>query len=160
MRPADDASRDDHWSDELIALLERQRGVVGKLLELARYQGSLIENGRTEPLLGLLGQRQALIDEFTSTQEALAASSEDLERRMKSLADDKQVAIASLIDEIGGQLGEIIEHDEQDQRSLADARDRARDELAVHGAARQARNAYTRPGPSGTPGPKFTDRQG
>jgi len=157
MKPADATTPPVPWIDELVALLERQQAAVGRLLALARSQGALIEKGRSEPLLGLLAQRQRLIDEFTAVQGELSTRTGDLTRRLQSVAAGDRDRIRGLIDDISARLGEIMQLDEKDQHALAAARERARTELAAHGAARQARSAYAgRPyAPS-----RFADRQG
>ena len=157
MKPCEEPTIATDWPDELITLLQTQDRVVGKLHELARYQGSLIEKGRTEPLLGLLAQRQTLIDEFTAQQADLTLKTQDLERRLQTVQADKKDRIQELIDSIGRHLHEVMNHDQEDQQSLAQARDRIREELASQGAATQARNAYTN---TGSPASRYADRQG
>ena len=157
MKPTEEKIPTPNWPNELIALLERQEKTVDKLHELARYQGSLIEKGRTEPLLGLLTQRQTLIDEFTSMQGEMASKTEDLEQRLMGVEVSKKNRIQSLIESLDQHLNAIMKHDQEDQAALAAARDEIRDELALQGAATQARNAYTK---TGVPDTRFADRQG
>jgi len=157
MKHADTNTPPESWTDDLVALLERQQAAVDRLLGLARSQGGLIEKGRSEPLLGLLAQRQRLIDEFTDLQGELSARTGDLNRRLLAVAEADRGRIRGLIDDISAGLGEIMRLDDRDQAALAEARERARTELAAHGAARQARSAYT--GLSYTPS-RFADRQG
>lgn len=157
MKPNEPPIQVADWPDELIALLERQEHVVSRLHELARYQGSLIEKGRTEPLLGLLAQRQTMIDEFTAMQATLATKTEDLEQRLQSVPAPKKDRIQDLIEGIGQHLQDVMDHDRADQQSLEAARDRVREELATQGAATQARNAYTN---AGSPASRYADRQG
>ncbi|MCZ6835893.1 MAG: flagellar export chaperone FlgN [Planctomycetota bacterium] len=157
MMPTEETTQSANWPDELIDLLERQESVLSKLHELAKYQGSLIEKGRTEPLLGLLTQRQTLIDEYTAMHGETTSKTEDLERRLQGIESSKKERIQTLIDEIRHCLSEIMKHDQEDQESLGKARDKIRDELALQGAATQARNAYTK---GGAPASRFADRQG
>lgn len=145
------------WPASLIELLERQHGLVTKLMELAGYQGQLIADGKTDPLLGLLSKRQKLIDEFTSMQGDLSEMTDGLEDRLSTLPLPTRDRIRSLIDEIGEGLNQVMATDQEDQKSLKSARDGISQELAETGATQQARTAYAQAAPTGC---RFADRQG
>ena len=145
------------WSDSMIELLTDQHRVVSKLLDLARYQGKLIETGRTEPLLGLLAQRQKLIDEFTSMQERLGRLTDDRERQLQQLHQTQRTMIQDLMDQISEKLNLVMAQDEIDQKTLAAARDKVKQELRATGNMQQARNAYHH---VGAPSSRFADQRG
>jgi hypothetical protein len=145
------------WPAELVELLQRQQGIITRLEELATRQGELIREERSEPLLGLLGRRQSLIDEFTSLQGQFTNLTEDLDVKLTGVDADRRDHIRGLIDEISGGLDRVLKHDEEDQQTLQAVRDRLGRELASTGAEQQARKAYTT---NPNPGSRFADRQG
>lgn len=145
------------WPDSLIDLLLRQQQVVGKLLDLAKYQGQLIESKSTDPLLGLLSQRQKLIDEFTRMQGALTRLTEGREDQLRELDSQTRERIQSLIDEIGAALNQVMAKDDEDRKVLEDARGKVQEELAATGLAQKARSAYRG---AGFVGSQFADQQG
>lgn len=146
------------WEHKLIETLERQERIVDRLSTLADQQGALIENGRTDALLGLLSQRQQLIDDFTGAQREVGRLTEGIEQRLEEVATPLRDRIGSLIDLIGSRLTEVMAHDARDQTELESRRDGARKELGTLSAARTARNAYL--GGSRDKGSRFADRRG
>lgn len=145
------------WPQALLELLERQRGLVGQLAQLADAQGRLIAECQTDQLLDLLAQRQAIIDAFTSSQSEMTELTSDMSARMNSATPAQRQRIQSLIGEIGEKLSQVMQRDEQDQNALRGDRDRVRQELARLGAAKQARHAY-QAGPGASH--RFADRHG
>jgi hypothetical protein len=145
------------WPESLIDLLGEQHGIVDQLSELARRQASLIMEGRTDHLLGLLADRQQLIDRFTASQGLLAELTEGLEQRLQSVNSIQRDQIKSLIGAIGERLGEIMKRDEQDEATLRAGRDTVKQELASLSSGKQARNAYLA-GPGAQT--MFADRRG
>jgi len=130
------------WPENLIALLERQQTLVDQLAGLADRQAALVEQGHTDALLGLLTQRQGVIDEFTGVQADLGRFSENLERRLQSIDERRRVRIQDLLKTIGAGLAEVMERDEKDQKTLEAARHQSKRELASLDSGRQARHAY------------------
>ncbi|UCD76357.1 MAG: flagellar export chaperone FlgN [Phycisphaerales bacterium] len=130
------------WSQSLIDVLGRQQALVDQLVPLARQQADLIAAGETDALLGLLGRRQQLIDELTGSQQQLGDLTEGLDQRLAALPREQAERIRSLIDHIGECLSDVMERDEQDQKSLEASRREVKKEISDVGAAKKARNAY------------------
>ena len=145
------------WPDSLIDLLQRQEKIVNKLFDLAKYQGQLIESKSTDPLLGLLSQRQKLIDEFTRMQGELSHLTEGRGEQLRDLDSPMRNRIQSLIDEIGESLNRVMARDDEDRKALEDARGQVQEELAATGAAQKARSAYRG---AGLVSSQFADQQG
>ena len=145
------------WPDSLIELLLRQEKVVGKLLDLAKYQGQLIESKSTDPLLGLLSQRQKLIDEFTLMQGDLTRLTVDREDQLRDLDSRTRERIQSLIDEVGATLNRVMAKDDRDRRTLEAVKGKVQEELAATGVAQKARSAYHGAGLAES---QFSDQQG
>ncbi len=130
------------WSTSLIELLQQQYSLVGELTHLAEMQGRFIEESNTDGLLGLLTQRQQIIDRFSGIQTDLSGRTENLESRLKTVDEPTRMRIQTLIGDIGDRLTQVMHRDEKDQNALEDARKKTGNELNSLGAARQARNAY------------------
>ncbi len=145
------------WPDSLIDLLLCQEKVVGKLHDLAKYQGQLIESKSTDPLLGLLSQRQKLIDEFTLMQGELTRLTEGREEQLRDLDSQTRERIQSLIDEIGDTLNRVMAKDDEDRRTLEGVKGQVQEELASTGAVQKARSAYRG---SSVAESQFADQQG
>ncbi|MHC4946871.1 MAG: flagellar export chaperone FlgN [Planctomycetota bacterium] len=147
----------DAWSARLTELLEQQQQIVRRLTDLAARQTELIEDGRAEALLGLLGRRQTLIDEFIGTQAPLVELTDELDERLATLAVDQRRRIRGLVETIGRGLAGVMDTDARDEQTLRTRRDARRDDLAAHDAGRSARAAYlgTSPGTS-----RYADRRG
>lgn len=152
---------DGTWPQRLLALLERQHELVDRLVILADSQGTLISEVRTDALLELLAERQAIIDEFTTTQANLAGLTADLERRLADVDPAQRDRIRSLLNRIGERLAAVMRRDEADQELLRASRDGVRGEIAALGTARHARNAYVNsPALASAGGNRFADRHG
>lgn len=127
---------------ELVSLLEQQRRVYVKLRLLADRQGALVVNEDTQPLLGLLMERQRLVDSLVSLNERLApyraswtaiyAGMDELERRH----------VASLLEESNTALGTIINNDNRDTATLEARRQSMAAQLGHADTAARANAAY------------------
>jgi hypothetical protein len=145
------------WADSLIELLESQHALVGELSTLADRQKTLVRDRRTEALLGLLTERQQILDRFAGMQERLGSLTADLDRRITEVEDPARTRIQALIGEIGDRLTVVMAGDERDQQSLEAARGDTARELREIDTARVARAAYQGSGPAGS---RYADRQG
>jgi hypothetical protein len=144
------------WLEELTTLLESQHTIVDELAQLADRQAELIQNQQTDALLGLLADRQNLIERFTGTQADLSRMAGEIEARIGEVSIEQRTAIQRKISTIGDRLAQVMQRDERDQQTLEAARERTREELTNLDSASRARHAYMkRPG-----GNRYADRQG
>lgn len=150
------------WPDRLTELLDRQQSLTQRLSSLADAQTALIASRQTDALLGLLGQRQQVVDE-------LMGSSDELAALVKGLDDPQGPAAASpgVRDRIRAQVAAISQvleavsrRDEQDQKALQAGCAEIKSELASFDAARTARNAYVNAAATGGAVNRFADRKG
>lgn len=130
------------WPQPLIDALEHQQSLVDQLVPLVQKQAAMIESGRTDALLGLLGRRQQIIDQLTGSQAGLGELTQDLEQRLAKVPSEQREHIRSLIDYIGNALNDVMGRDDQDRQALEAGREGLKRELADVNAARQARSAY------------------
>ena len=145
------------WPQSLIDLLEQQHALVDQLDQLAKRQAEFIERCATDQLMDLLGRRQNLIDQFTSSQGELARLTQGLDDRLQQATAAQRDRIKGLIADIGERLAGVMQRDEQDQASLRSSRDAIKQELSSLGHARQARGAYVN---AKGHQPRFADRKG
>jgi len=143
-------------ADRLIQMLERQRELVVQLDRIAEGQMALIDAGESDALLGLLGDRQEIMDELAAGQDGLTGLSEGLRGR-DDVGEGQRTRITRLVDEIGDRLTRIVGRDEQDRARLRTNRDRAAEELSGLRTARQAQRAYVKPKGNNN---RFADRRG
>jgi hypothetical protein len=141
----------------LLELLGEQHAHVVRLLELGRRQSGLIEGDDTEPLLGLLQDRQRLIERLLQIQRHIDPIIARVRAGEANCADGDRAAITSLVEAVGEALAEVMSCDERD-RGRIEARCRElKAEVDTTGAAQQARSAYRR---TERPVARFADRQG
>lgn len=133
---------DDGWPSELIELLRQQRTLVNELVARATQQESMIKEGRTEALIGLLSQRQELIDSFTSTQEDFASLLTNLNEKLDGATSDQKAQIKNLVNEIGDSLGVVMRRDEEDRGRLEVSCQRVQQEMKDLAGSREAHDAY------------------
>ena len=149
--------RPGEWASSLIELLERQHTLVSELSSLADRQQTLVNDRETEALLGLLSERQEILDQFAPMQEHLASLTANIDRRITEVGEPDRTRIQSLIKEIGDRLSVVMAGDERDQQALEAARGETARDLQDLDTARVARNAYRGAAVATS---RFADRQG
>lgn len=117
-------------AEQLIEMLQRQRGLIVRLGELARRQSGLIDAGRSVALLDVLTQRQQIIDQFVASQEDLTRLSELVRTSSEEAVQMRRAQIRALTDDIAAGLSEVMQLDSTDQQRLEACRHKTRDELA------------------------------
>jgi hypothetical protein len=143
--------------DTLLELLSRQKSIVARLGAMGENQSSLIQHGRGDALLGLLQQRQELIDQFAAAQRQFHQCQEHLSDSLDRADDPTRSRIRSLVAEISSGIEAVMARDATDQQSLQERRSRVSQELNRVDAAQGARNAYRK---SAIVSNRFADTQG
>lgn len=146
----------DQWAPRLGRILERQRELYERLDSLSREQSGHIERGDTDGLLGLLGQRQTVIDEISRLNDEVAPFAKDWEALSAGLSEGQRADLRRKFDVVAGLVQAITSRDDADRRLLEERRGRMGDELSAMSKARSAMNAYTRGG--GRVSPRYEDR--
>jgi hypothetical protein len=133
------------WGARLARILESQRDLCTGLEAMSRRQAELIAAGDTDGLLGVLGERQGLVDEVAKLSEELEPLRAVWDRSASLLAPEIRGRVAGLVEEIGGLMEKINARDEADRVSLEQRRavvakelgeiSRGRGALAAYGAA-------------------------
>ena len=147
--------------EQLQSLLTRQRDLYQQLKSLSDQQGGLIAAGEAEQLLTLLGQRQQLVEELGVLSVEISPHRAAIASLAGDAAGPYAATLRSLVDEVRGLLGSIIEQDDAGQKELEAARDEVGGQLRRAAGAPAALGAY-RGGAAlaAAPAPRFTDQRG
>ena len=129
---------DQNSTERLIRVLQEQESLVEQLAKLATQQSELVESGKTEALLSVLGRRQELIDRVIASQGDLTTLLEELRCDRSNVSEASKRQIGGLVETINHQLAQVMKRDSEDQQRLESRRDRTREELAGVGNAKKA----------------------
>ncbi len=102
----------------LVTLLERQQSLYERLRSLSDQQGQMVASGSTEALLGLLAQRQQLIDELGRINTDLQPYRSQWPQFKEQLAEPDRRRISALVEQAEQMLSGIIEQDNRDRQQL------------------------------------------
>ncbi len=141
----------------LIALLTRQHDLYLQLKRLSDDQMGHIAEGRTDALLGVLSQRQAVIESLGRVSADLTPFRQDWEQHTGRLPDGDRRRARELIAEVDAMLADILRQDEKARASLQEAQRKVGEELQQTAHAGGALNAYK---VAARPAPRFADQQG
>lgn len=144
---------------ELMDLLTRQRDHYLRLKGLSDQQTSFIDAGDTEQLLGILSQRQALVDALGQINGDLAPYRESWSEVSLLLPDDQRQDVHGLLDEVETLLADILAQDEAAGKRLAEAQKKIGGELTRTTRAGNAMRAYGS-APAARGDARFTDHRG
>lgn len=138
-------------------LLESQRKLYEDLDHLSASQALLIDQERTDELLAVLGQRQALLTRIQVINDSIAPARARWQEFLGLLDPSQRQRVGIHVDAITRLIETIAERDRLDRERMQGARDRVAQEIAGMDRTRRAEGAY-RTSPGG-PSPLFQDRQ-
>jgi hypothetical protein len=141
----------------LVERIEAHALLFEKLHSLSQQQSGLIDCEDTDRLLGVLGERQAVIDELEKSRRALEPLRSQWEASLSRMESGWRADVAARLEAITQLAGAISRRDEHDRERLSTARGKVVSELASLSVARRASGAYG--GTSGKPGAKYQDRE-
>jgi len=150
------------WRAELMRLLERQHEVSRQLLERCERQSACVAADKAGELLGVLEERQRLIDELSDLGAALERYRSAWPEIRPELSTSDRERIECLVREVERVVGEVSARDREDVKSIECERDRLRDSLESVNTGRRSNRAYGRPIARGVEPVtnRFTDEQG
>ena len=144
-------------TDELIALLKQQRDLYHRLLNESRRQAELIRGDEPERLLGVLSQRQQLLDQLQAIADAIKPYQAEWEQVRATLSLEDRHQVGSLVAQINDLLRSIMTQDEQDSQLLVARKSTTAKDVGEMRSTRQAGAAYESAGrPGGSTG-EWTD---
>lgn len=138
--PANTASHSD--IPTLIELLKRQQTLYEQLQQMGDEQSALVADGRTEPLIALLGRRQIVIDQIAGLNRSLEPYRADWDELLDTLSAEQRATVTSLVNDVQSLLARIMEQDDRDRAALQDAQSRVGGELKKVNRGNQAAAAY------------------
>lgn len=151
-------------ADHLIETLTRQRDLYRALDGLSTKQQTLIADGHPEQILGVLSERQAIVDQLGELSRELAPLRPRITEIAEAAPDAKRTTLRSLVDEVQTLLQTIIERDDADHQRLETSKNKVGQQLAkiqtaprAIDAYRQNAGGYTKPTSST---PRFADARG
>lgn len=158
-KPRAEAPSDPHqWTARFERLLTRQIELCRELSALARRQRECIDGENPDALLGVLAERQAVINQLREAAEEAAPLRERWSQTRFDDAAARVDTVRACITELTGLMREIAERDAEDRQRLDRARNALAGRLAGVAKSRGAIAAYGQTGRSR--GPRFQDREG
>lgn len=145
-------------SQEVFALLKKQRDLYRELKSHSEQQDALIATGQTDQLLTLLAQRQRLIDGLGQVSSSLAPYRSRIAAIADQAADELGDQMRAMVEEVRELLEAIIATDEKGKADLEAARDQVSGQIRQAAGAVAAAGAYGKTAPASSP--KFTQQQG
>jgi len=127
---------------ELVRLLLDQRVQYRKLQSLTQRQKTLIVDDDPQALLGLLSERQRVVDELTSINTRLAPYRRQWTRVYETLDHATRDEVKELLEESNALLSSIMSSDRDDVEMLRTRRQVAADSLSQTRVAGRAVAAY------------------
>ncbi len=148
----------DHgWIARFERLLKQQIELCMELTRLAQAQRDCIGRNDPDALLGVLGERQGLIEKLRSTAEEARPLREKWSGG-PDVSDETLISrVRRSIAELTELMRSIAERDAEDRKRMERSRDELAGRLAGVAKSRGAINAY---GGSRERGPRFQDREG
>lgn len=134
------AQPDDGASVE--SLLTRQQELFDRLDTLSRRQAGLIQSDETDRLLGLLNERQDIIERIALTNTELEPYRGRWDAFLKELTEASRDRVKVRLEAVAQLAGTIALRDEADRRELQSRRDAMVTELSKMATGRGALAAY------------------
>jgi len=147
------------WMPRLERLLDEQRELYESLERLSQRQAELIERDEMEALLGVLQERQGVIDRLSQANEQFEPFRSRWSELMASAPAARRDEFQRCIAELSELAGRIAQRDEDDRRALESRRQSVAGELRSVAKGRGAVAAYGR-GQSRSDHARYQDRHG
>lgn len=145
------------WTGRLCRLLDRLHEQFAGLDALSAHQGPLVEADDPEPLLSLLAERQAVIEQIERTNQELDPLRAEWEKGADGLPGVLRAQIRARIERIAQIAAAVAARDGSDQARLVQRRDAVAGRLVEIGRGRGALAAYG--GRRGGEGASFQDTE-
>lgn len=142
---------------EMLTLLEEQAQLYRQLDALSERQAQLIEDDDADGLLGLLAERQGLVDRLEHGNRKLAPARQSWERRMEEVGPDEREHVRVVAAGIAEVAARVAARDDQDRRRMESRKTQITDEMLTLNKSRRAVASYATGAASA---PRFQDRQG
>jgi len=154
---ADPHSDPQRLAARLGTILDEHESLYERLDALSERQSGLIDEDRTDELLGVLAERQRVVDRLLVVAEDLKPFQPRWDALLNQLDSERRETLRAKVHSIQEAARRVNERDDRDRARLAAQRKNLSDEIAGVGRSRGAINAY---GGVQSPTPRYQDRQG
>ena len=127
---------------DLIKHLTQQRMLYLQLKELAQKQHSLVDGSNPEMLLKVLAGRQRLIDRLTTINRQLKPIRDEWQKVAQKMPQTQRQQAQELVKSVQDILGDIIEGDAQDTKSLQQQKHEIGNEIRSTTVGKHMHQAY------------------
>lgn len=153
----DRSSRTTHETQDVLAILLKQRDLYGRLGQVAQRQRSYITGGEAERLLDALSERQVLIDELQNVAERMRPYQQNWPAVRGAMGPEQGQQVDSLLTEVNARLAAILEADKKDVELLAARKNATVQEMQNVRVSQVAGAAYQAEGGSQSPQVSWMD---
>ena len=129
-------------ADPIVEALRGQVDCYRRLTKLAAQQHEHVQQGRTEQLLEVLGQRQELLDRLTGLERVVAPAKKQWAQYATTLADGPRGEAEALLAETRRLLAEITAVDSNDMLVLQQRKLNLGRQISQAASARQVNRNY------------------
>lgn len=140
----------------LIALVHEQLGLYERLEALSVRQHTLVESEDTDALLGVLTERQRLIEYISEVSSRMTPFRARWDDHVNQLADAEREELRKGLDTLSAMMSSIAARDEDDRRRMEDRRERVKSQISGVKRGGAAVKSY---GQASSRGPRYQDRQ-
>lgn len=146
------------WAASLAGRIDELGSLLARLDELGRAQRELIEDERTDALLGVLAERSQIVQRVVETSEQMDALRRRWDEMSGRIDEPERERLRVGLDDLTEVARRITVRDDQDREMLQQRRDELARRLSGVGTSRAAMGAYAGSGRS-PKGPSFQDRE-
>ncbi len=145
------------WRGALEGLITRQLELYGELDALSGQQRGLIDEGDTDRLVGLLGERGRIVEAIAETAALFEPFSRCWDDVTRALDESALRDVQRRLDAVAALAEGVARRDAADGEAIGARRDELADRLAGLGRSKSAISAYAGPARSGA---RYQDREG
>lgn len=140
----------------LMALVGEQIELYRRLESLSERQHELVLGEDTDALLGVLGERQTLIESISEVSAQMAPYRARWDEHVGTMSEAGRASLRRGLDELASMMSRIAERDEDDRRVMEDRRSKIQNQIAGVKRGGAAVRGYAQ---QSARGPRFQDRE-
>jgi hypothetical protein len=144
-------------ASRLESILTEHESLYERLDALSERQSTLIDEEKTDELLGVLAERQRVVDRLLAVGEDLKPFQPRWDELMAAVDTGRRETLRTKVQFIQHAAQRVSERDDHDRARLAAQRKSLAEEIAGVNKSRAGINAY---GNKQAPTPRYQDRQG
>lgn len=127
---------------QLVEQLEEHRALCGMLDAISQRQGAIVEKGDASAILGLLAERERVIEELGRCNARIEPLRRVWDSVVGSAVQTQRDDVAGRIEALAGLIGAIADRDMADRAMLESRRDAVVSEMRALDAQKRAAGVY------------------